>query len=161
LVDAETALSVLEPDQSALAALITAMTEFVDFWRAVGLYAYQTHYDCVLGKLLAAADRHDEARARIETGLRIAADTGMHFHDAELLRARAHTHGDDDSRAADLAAAIESARRQDMPLFQLRAAIDAFELRGDAARADLVAAAARLPAGSGLREVTRARALLS
>jgi tetratricopeptide (TPR) repeat protein len=161
LVDAEIALSAAEPNQSALAALITAMTGFVDFWRAVGLYAYQTHYDCVLGKLLAAAGRLDEARARIDTGLRIAADTGMHFHDAELLRARATTFGDFDSRAAALAAAIESARRQDMPLFELRAAIDAYELRGAPARADLVAAAARLSAGSGLREATRARALLS
>ena len=86
------ALSFPEPDQSALTGLITAMTEFINFWRAVGLYAYQTHYDCVLAKLLTAAGRLDEAQERVATALQISADTGMHFHDAELLRARAHTH---------------------------------------------------------------------
>ena len=87
------------------------MTEFVNFWRAVGLYAYQTHYDCVLAKLLTAAGRLDEAQERVAIALQISADTGMHFHDAELLRARAHTHSDEDSRAADLAAAMELARQ--------------------------------------------------
>jgi hypothetical protein len=84
----------------------------------------------------------------------------MHFHDAELLRARAHTHTAEDSRAADLATAMELARRQDAPLFELRAAIDDFELRGDTARAGLAAAAACLPADSALPEVARAKALL-
>ena len=161
MVDAEVALSFPEPDQSALTGLITAMTEFVDFWRAVGLYAYQTHYDCVLAKLLTAAGRPDEAQERVATALQIAADTGMHFHDAELLRARAHTHSHEDSRAADLAAAMEFARKQDAPLFELRAAIDDFALRGEAARPGLVTAAERLPADSALPEVARAKALLN
>ena len=98
----EIALSFPEPDQSALSGLIAAMTEFVNFWRAVGLYAYQTHYDCVLAKLLTAAGRLDEAQERVATALQISADTGMHFHDAELLRARAHTHSDEDSRDSGL-----------------------------------------------------------
>jgi hypothetical protein len=77
-----------------------------------------------------------------------------------LLRARAHTHSDPDARAADLAAAIELARRQGAPLFELRAALDDFELRRDLARAVLADAAARLPADSVLPEVARAQALL-
>ena len=59
-----------------------------------------------------------------------------------------------------LTAAIELARRQDAPLFELRAALDDFELRGQPARAILADAAARLPADSALPEVARAHALL-
>ncbi len=160
MVDAEIALSCREPDRSALSALITSMTEFVDFWRAVGLYAYQTHYDCVLAKLLTAAARCEEACARVGTALQIADDTGMHFHDAELLRARARTHSDEARRVADLSAAMDLARRQDAPLFELRAALDDVELRGDAALAGLAAAADRMPADSPLSEVARAKVLL-
>ena len=38
------------------------MAGMVDFWRSVGLYAYQTHYDCVLGQLLITAGKVEEAR---------------------------------------------------------------------------------------------------
>ena len=161
MVDAEIALSFPEPDPSGLEGLIATMTEFVNFWRALGLVAYQTHYDCVLAKLLTAAGRPDEARDRIAIALQISADTGMHFHDAELLRARAHTHTDEESRTADFAAAMELARRQGWPLFELRAALDDFAFRGETARAGLTAAAAQLPAESALPEVARAKALLS
>ncbi|TFV57071.1 cyclase [Mycobacterium sp. PS03-16] len=160
MVDAEVALSEPNPEQSAMAALITTMTEYVEFWRAVGLYIYQTHYDCILGKLLTAAGRPDEAMARIATGLKIAADTGMHFHDPELLRARARARGDADARAADLASAMRVARRQDAPLFELRAALDAFAFHGETARDGLAAAVGRLPADCPLPEVVRAQAIL-
>jgi hypothetical protein len=75
-------------------------------------------------------------------------------------RTRARTHSDPHARAADLAAAIELARRQGAPLFELRAALDDFELRGQPARAVVADAAARLPADSVLPEVARAQALL-
>ena len=58
----------------------------------------------------------------------------MHYYDAELLRLRARTHTDPDARRADLAAALELARRQGATLFELRAALDDFELRGQPAR---------------------------
>ncbi|HEV7422707.1 MAG TPA: adenylate/guanylate cyclase domain-containing protein [Mycobacterium sp.] len=160
LVDSGSLLACTEPDPAALETQIATMTGFVEFWRSVGLYAYQTQYDCVLGQLLTAAGQPDEARARVDTALQIAKDTGMHFYDAELLRARAHTHTDPEARAGDLAAAIELARRQDAPLFELRAALDDFELRGHPARAIPADAAARLPADSALPEVARAQALL-
>ncbi len=83
----------------------------------------------------------------------------MHYYDVGLLRARAHTHSDAEARAAELTAAIELARRQDAPLFELRAALDDFDLRGGA-RAVLADAAARLPAESALPEMARAQALL-
>jgi hypothetical protein len=84
----------------------------------------------------------------------------MHMYDAELLRARAHTYSDTDTRAGDLAAAIKLARRQDAPLFELRGALDDFELRGPAARAVLCVAAGRLAVDSALPELVRAQAVL-
>ena len=87
---------------------------------------------------MTAAGQPEQARARLDTALQFAQDTGMHFYDAELLRLRAHTHTDPDARRADLAAALELARRQGATLFELRAALDDFELRGQPARAALV-----------------------
>jgi class 3 adenylate cyclase len=160
LVDSAVLLSRADPDPTALETQIATMSGFVEFWRSVGLYAYQTEYDCMLGRLLTAADRPDEARARVDIALQIARDTGMRCYDVELLRVRARTHTDPEPRAADLAAAIELARRQDAPLFELRAALDDFEFRGRPARAVLADAAARFPTDSALPEVARAQALL-
>ena len=84
----------------------------------------------------------------------------MCFYDAELLRLRAHTHTDPDARRADIAAALELARRQGATLFELRAALDDFELRGEPARAALADAASRIPTDSALPELARARASL-
>ena len=90
----------------------------------------------------------------------LARDTGMCFYDAELLRLRAQTHTDPDARHADLGAAIELARRQGATLFELRAALDDYELRGEPARAELVDAAEHMPADSAWPELERARAAL-
>jgi class 3 adenylate cyclase len=160
LIDAYELLATEQPDEAALSTQIDATAGFIEFWRSVGLYAYQTRHDCILGQLMIAAGRPDQARARVDAALQIARDTGMHVYDAELLRVRARTYTDPDDRAADLAAAIELARRQDAPLFELRGALDDFELRGPAARAVLADAAARLPTGSALPEVARAHVLL-
>ena len=149
----------VDPDQ--LSAQIEQLTQFTDFWRTLGLYAYQTQYDCVLGQLLIAGGRLDEARERINTALQIADDTEMHFFDAELLRARARTYTDPDTKAADLGVAMELARHQGAPLFELRAGLDDFELRGEDARSALADAVARLPDECTLPEFLRARALLS
>jgi hypothetical protein len=88
----------------------------------------------VLGRLLIAAGQPEEARTRLDTGLQLAQDTGMCFYDAELLRLRAHTNADPDARRADIAAALELARRQGATFFELRAAVDDFDLRGEPAR---------------------------
>ena len=117
---------------------------------------YITFFDGVLGRLLIAAGQPEAARARLDTALQLAHDTGMHFYDAELLRLRAHTHTDPDARRADIAAALELARRQGATLFELRAALDDFEFRGRPARAGLVDAVSRFPAGSAFPEVARA-----
>ncbi len=161
LIDAYELLATEQPDGAALSAQIDVTAGFIEFWRSVGLYAYQTRHDGILGQLMIAAGQPDQARACVDAALQMTEDTGMHVYDAELLRVRARTYTDPDMRAADLAAAIELARRQDAPLFELRAAIDDFDLRGEDARAGLAAAADRLPADSALPEVARTKALLS
>jgi hypothetical protein len=52
------------------------------------------------------------------------------------------------------------ARRQGAALFELRATLDDFELRGQPARAALVAAAGRMPQDSAVSEVALVRAVL-
>jgi hypothetical protein len=59
-----------------------------------------------------------------------------------------------------LGAAIQLVRHQDAPLFELRAALDDFELRGEDARSALTDAMNRLPADCTMREVLRGRDLL-
>ena len=92
--------------------------------------------------------------------LRLADDTGMHFYDAELLRLRAHTYTDPAARQADVSAALALARRQGATLFELRAALADFELRGQPTRAALVDVVSRIPTVSAFPELARARAEL-
>ena len=109
---------------------------------------------------MTAAGQPDDARARLATALQVAEDTGMHFYDAELLRLRAHTHTDPQQRQADITAALELARGQGATLFELRAALDDFELRGQPARAALADVLIRFPTDSSLPELARARTVL-
>jgi hypothetical protein len=108
-----------------------------------------------------AAGQLDAARGRIDTALVLARDTGMCFYDAELLRLRAATQSDTDARRADIAAAHDLARRQGVPLFELRAALDDFELRGQPARAALVDAVGRFRTDDPWPELARAHTVLS
>ena len=62
------------------------------------------------------------------------------------------------ARAGDIAAALELARRQGATLFELRAALDDFELRGQPAGAALVYAASRMPTDSAFPELARVEA---
>ena len=62
----------------------------------------------LLGSLLIAAGRHNQARDRLDAALDITADNGQQFYDAELLRLRAHTLTDPDARAAGFGAALDS-----------------------------------------------------
>jgi hypothetical protein len=85
----------------------------------------------------------------------------MRFYDAELLRLRGHTSTDSAARAGAFRYARDIARRQGAHLFELRAVLDDFELRGEPAAAELVEALDRIPADSTLPEVARARAALA
>ena len=119
------------------------------------------HDDAVLARLLIAAGQLEKARAQLDTALALAHDTGLCFYDAELLRLSAHTRTDPDARQADITAALELAHRQGATLFELRAALDDFELRGEPARAELIDAVSRIPSNNAWPELARAKAALS
>ena len=160
MVDARAAIAARDPDPAALPALIEALTQVVEVWRALGASTYRPFYWCILGQLLTVAKQPDEARTRIDGALQFTADSGVHFYDAELLRVRAQTHSDVKARADDLAAARELACRQGARLFELRASLDDFDLRGGPARKHLVDAVEKMPKESRLPELARARAAL-
>ncbi|BEH77264.1 MULTISPECIES: hypothetical protein [Mycobacterium] len=103
----------------------------------------------------------EQARARLEEAIALGRSTEMCFYEAELLRLRAHTQDDPATRSSELAAALDLARRQGTPLYELRAALDDFELRGGPARQALVEAFNRMPTDSPLPELARARRMLA
>jgi class 3 adenylate cyclase len=150
-----------ELDPSDLGAHIATITGFLDTLRRIGVNIYTTIFDGGLGRLLIAAGQPEAARERLDTGLSLAQDTGMCFYDAELLRLRALTHDDPAARQVDINAALELARRQGATLFELRAALDDFELRGAPAAAAVAEAAKRIPANYAWPELVRAKAALS
>jgi len=160
-VGALAALGADQLDPSGLRAHIATVIRFVDTWRRLGVNMYLTFYDSVVARLLIAAGQPQQARAHLDTALAQARDTGMCFYDAELLRLRAPTHADPDARQADIGAALELARSQGATLFELRAALDDYDLRGQPARAALIDAASRIPANNAWPELARAQASLS
>jgi class 3 adenylate cyclase/tetratricopeptide (TPR) repeat protein len=161
IVSAVASLGADDLDPTGLSAHIATITSCLDTWGTVGLNIYRTFFDAMLGRLLIADGQPDQACARLNMALRLADDTGMHFYDAELLRLRAHTYTDPAARQADVSAALALARRQGATLFELRAALDDFELRGQPAHAALVDVVRRMPAEGGVPELARAQELLS
>jgi hypothetical protein len=96
----------------------------------------------------------------LQSGLDLAASTGMRFYDAELLRLRASTSDEPAQRRRDLEAAIATARSQDARVFELRSALDYFGLDPAAGRVPLTTALARFPTDSAWPDVTRARTMI-
>jgi hypothetical protein len=74
--------------------------------------------------------------------------------------ARAGINTEPNARAAGLATARTLARRQRARLFELRASLDDFELRGEPARSHLVDAVEKMPIDSPFPELARAKAAL-
>jgi len=159
-VDGLAALDGEHVDPITLGAHIATITMRLETLRTLGVYMYTTVFDAFLGRLLTAAGQPEVARERLDTGLQLAQDTGMHFYDAELLRLRAHTHTAPNAMRDDLEAALTLARRQGARLFELRSALDDFELRGELARGALVAAVSRVPPDRAMPELARARAVM-
>lgn len=147
-------------DEAALQIHVATVSSYIEAWRAFGVRSLITFYDAVLARLLIAAGDLEAARARIETASALTAETGMHFYDAELLRIRAHTTDDAPSQRADLRAAIDLARKQGAPIFEVRAAADYFGMDPDEGRGALSDAVSHFPADSTWPELARARALL-
>lgn len=160
-ITALSTLSASEIDIDQLQPHIAAMTITVESWRAAEAKLFVTFYDAVLARLLTAAGRIEEARKRLDIALQLSQETDVNFYRAELLRLRAHTAADDaDARDTDLRAAIDTARQQSASIFELRSAIDAFELHGESSKATLIEAISRLPLDSDWPELRRARTLL-
>jgi hypothetical protein len=136
------------------------MTITVESWRVAEAKLFVTFYDAVLARLLTAAGRIEEARNHLDIALQLSQETDVNFYRAELLRLRAHTADDPDARDADLRAAIDTARQQSASIFELRPAIDAFDLHGESSRQTLIEAISRFPPDSGWPELRRARTLL-
>jgi tetratricopeptide (TPR) repeat protein len=159
-IAALSALSGGEVDPGQLQPHIAAMTVTVESWRAAEAKLFVTFYDAVLARVLTAAGKIQQARERLDIALQLAQETDANFYRAELLRLRAHTAADAEARDADLSAAIDTARRQAASIFELRAAIDAFELHGEPWKESLIEAISRFPSDSGWPDLHRARTLL-
>jgi class 3 adenylate cyclase/tetratricopeptide (TPR) repeat protein len=156
-----TAIAAGDVDRRALEGHIATLTKLLDSFRVFEANLFTTAYDAVLGRLLIAAGQPETARERLDIGLSLAQDTGMRFFDAELLRLRAQTHDDPAAHQVDINAALELARRQGASVFELRAALDDFELRGEPAAAAIAQAAKRIPADYAWPELMRAKAALA
>lgn len=131
-------------DADLLAERAEKLAQRVDGSRDMQLNSYLTFHDAVIGRVLIAAGRHQQARERLEMSLRHAAETGMHFQDAELLRLLAHTSGDWRERHDGLRVALDKARSQDATLFEVRCLLDLFTNGDGSVRPELADAAARL-----------------
>jgi class 3 adenylate cyclase/tetratricopeptide (TPR) repeat protein len=157
---ARASLAAGETDSATLEVHIQALTAVVQAWRAVGISSFLGWYDGALARVLTAAGMKGAARERVDLSLQMADETEWRIYDAELLRLRAHTNDDLDTRHADLRAAIELAKTQGAPVFELRAAADDFELFGESAQPALMDAISRFPADQSWPELARIRALL-
>jgi len=155
------ALDADDLDPTALGSHIATITTLLDTLRTIEVNIYTTLFDGILGRMLIAAGQPETARARLDIGLQLGSNTGMCFYDAELLRLRARTHADPDARRADITASLDLARRQGANLFELRTALDDFELRGKPACTAVAEAANRIPANNAWPELARARAAIS
>jgi class 3 adenylate cyclase len=147
-------------DPEALQPHLAALSGFVGACRVTGAISLITFYDAILARLLIASGDLHGARERLQAGLELAQRTRMHFYDAELLRLRAHTTDDIPEQRHDLEAAWGLARRQDAPIFELRAATDLFRLDGTRAGHAVSDTLGRFPAVSPWPELASARALI-
>ena len=148
-------------DGATLTARAENLAQRVDGSRFIHLNSYLTFHDAIIGRLLIAAGQSEKARERLELALRHAEETGMRFHDAELMRVRAHTFTEPDARRAALAAALELARHQGATLFELRCLLDSFDLLGDGNRSELAGLISRFPGDARWPEFARAQEILS
>jgi class 3 adenylate cyclase/tetratricopeptide (TPR) repeat protein len=158
-----TALAALSAgaDAATLMGLAEKVARLVDGSRLLNLNSYLTFHDAIIGRLLIAAGQPEKAHERLEMALHHADETGMHFHDAELMRVRAHAFTEPEQRRAALADALEFARHQGATLFELRCLLDSFDLLGEADRPELADAVRRFPGDTRWPEFARAQRILS
>jgi len=147
-------------DAATLAARAENLTRRVDGSRFIHLNSYLTFNDAIIGRLLISAGQPEKARERLQMALRHAEETGMRFHDAELMRLVAHTFTDRQRRREALMAALEFARKQGAILFELRCLLDLFDLVGDEHRSELAEVVGRFAGNDRWPEYARAQRIL-
>lgn len=150
-----------EADAAALAEHAAGLSSFIEFWKALELRVFLPFYLTTCGALLADSGDAKAARARYEESLQLAAGTGMRFYDAETSRLIAHLAGDEEAKVAGLRDALALARSQGARPFELRIALDLYELLGEPARGPLERAMARFPQDATMLELQRARSRVS
>ena len=147
-------------DNATLTGRADNLAQRVDASRLIHLNSYLTFHDAIVGRLLIAAGHPRKARERLDAALGHAQETGMHFHDAELIRLRAHTLSDRQSRKGALNTALDLARDQGATLFEIRCLLDFFDLFGDGDRSELRGAVRQL-GDTRWPEFRRAQRILS
>ena len=158
--DGRALLASRDLDSAAVAAQLHSLTQSVEVWRASGAATYRPFYWCVLGQLLAATSEWD--RRALVSMTRCSSpptagcgSTTPNCCGRGLTPVRTRTRA---LRASPLPGDL--ARRQGAWLFQLRASLDDFQLRGEPARCHRIDALAKMTVDSALPEVLRARAAL-
>jgi hypothetical protein len=120
-----------EPSDAAeLADSAEALGAFIELWQSLGLKVLLPFSVTTHGGLLAAAGDGAGARLRYHESLALAAETGMRFYDAETMRRAAQLAPTRGQAVLELRAAFELARSQRARPFELRIALDLYELAG-------------------------------
>jgi class 3 adenylate cyclase len=143
-------------DRAALTAHAGTLEQFCSMWRGLDLGLFLPSHMAMTGRTRAAAGDVAAALAQFDEALQFAADTGMHFYDAELLRLRAPL-TDGDTRS-ELHEALVLARSQGAIAFEVRIACDLRRI--DPSTGSLLSEAlARCASGANYPELVAARAL--
>jgi hypothetical protein len=129
-LDGLRALRSTSSDAAELADHAEVLGSFIDLWLTLGLKVLLPFSITTQGALIAAAGDVDAAHGRYRDSLALAAETGMHFYDAETMRRIAHLARNRDQTVSRLRAALELARSQGARPFELRIALDLHELLG-------------------------------
>ncbi|MEM6105154.1 adenylate/guanylate cyclase domain-containing protein [Mycobacterium sp. 050272] len=148
-------------DAATLGARAEKLARWIDGSRHMHLNMFLTFHDAIVGRLLIAAGRPDLARKRLEMALQHAEVTGMHFYDGELMRVRAQTFADAQTRRNALTAALDFTRHQGATLFELRCCLDLLDIDGSSERSMLVDVVRRFPGDTRWPELARAESILS
>jgi tetratricopeptide (TPR) repeat protein len=120
-------------DKAALWEHAQEIIPFIEFWQMIELRVFLPFYLTTIGALLGASDDVDGARASYQESLRLAAETGMRFYDAETMRLMAHLAPNADDRVTELRDALNLAHAQAARPFELRIALDLHDLLHDEA----------------------------
>ena len=144
-------------DATALSAHADELSGHIEVWNMLELRIFVPFYLTTIGALLAAAGDAAAARERYDESLRLAAETGMRFYDAETMRRLAQLEPDRAMVVAALRRALELARSQAARPFELRIALDLHDLLGDEARPLLTQAMQAFADDAAAAELDEAR----